>query len=142
MTKLTNSNINGIGAIQKNPDLFSAENCQFVECTPKNKCFYDKCMWVRNRVFQEEQGFDIAEELENEDDCAHFLMVVDGLEAATGRYRLMEDGYKLERIAVIPIMRGQGVGSLLVSHLIKSIMKHRTERQGTEKIVGHAQVQA
>lgn len=76
---------------------------------------------IRKEVFVLEQKVDEKEEYEFEDESIHFIAIVDGQYAGTARWRLTEKGVKLERFAVRKEFRSSGVGSQLVSTVIKDI---------------------
>ena len=79
-----------------------------------------KVMVVRGIVFVEEQQVDWEGEFDEfEQDAVHFLGEVDGQPVAAGRLRVLEDGWgKLERIAVRPGWRGQGLAKQMVAALL------------------------
>jgi len=81
----------------------------------------EACFAIRLRVFVEEQQVPADEEMDEFDAswtaCRHFLALVDGQPAATGRYRAYRESpptVKLQRIAVLPEHRGTGIGRKLV----------------------------
>jgi predicted GNAT family N-acyltransferase len=77
---------------------------------------------IRQKVFVEEQQVDPQLEYDEfEKDSRHFLATVDHLPAGTARWRKTEDGIKLERFAVFPEFRNQGVGSALLIHVLKDV---------------------
>ena len=90
---------------------------------------WEKCLKIRTTVFREEQKVPAEFELNHEDVASHFLVELDGAYVGTGRFRLTEDGYKCERIAILVEYRGKGVGSFLCKNLIESIQKTR-ENEG------------
>ena len=67
---------------------------------------------VRRRVFVEEQGVSEAEEMDGKDDEAtHFVLTDDGTPVATARLRWPDETtVKIERVAVLPAHRGEGLG--------------------------------
>ncbi|MBX0285139.1 GNAT family N-acetyltransferase [Halomicroarcula sp. F28] len=68
---------------------------------------------VRRRVFIEEQGVDEALEMDGRDDAATHVVLTDGSDpVATARFRFADPSTaKIERLAVLPDSRGQGLGS-------------------------------
>lgn len=96
-----------------------------------------KVMVVRGIVFIEEQGVDWEGEIDRyEDESLHVLGEVDGQPVATGRLRVLPDGWhKLERIAVRPAWRGRGLAKGMVEFLLAEAAK-----QGARRLKMHAQV--
>lgn len=77
---------------------------------------------VRRRVFIEEQGVDAALEQDDHDASSeHVIALADERVVGAARYRRTERGVKLERVAVLPALRGQRVGSALVLHVIAQL---------------------
>ena len=122
--------------------MINTDNYEFIETNCQDKEIYPRCLHIREVVFQGEQRVPKEIEYSGEEGCVHYLLKVDGKDAATSRFRLKKDEYKLERIAVLKEFRGKGVGKLLIDCFIKSIAKHRDNRKGTEKIMTHAQIAA
>ncbi len=92
---------------------------------------------LRRRVFIEEQGVPEADELDGRDgECTHFL-ARDVRGAAVGCARLRPYGGKLkvERVAVLPELRGSGLGRALMDAVEE---RARTLRRGS--LFLHAQV--
>lgn len=96
-----------------------------------------KVMVVRGIVFIEEQGVDWAGEIDEfEDESVHVLGEVDGEPVASGRLRILPDGWaKLERIAVRPRWRGRGIARRIVAFLLDEAV-----RRGARRFKLHAQV--
>lgn len=80
-----------------------------------------KAFTVRRVVFVEEQNCPPELEWENEDVSIHFLALVDGIPAGASRWRKTENGYKLERFAVLKEFRGIGVGQELVKAVLADL---------------------
>lgn len=95
-----------------------------------------KVMVVRGIVFLEEQQVDWAGEFDQyERTSVHVLGDVDGQPAAAGRLRLLPEGWaKIERIAVRPRWRGQGLGRAMVIFLLEE-----ARRRGVRRFRLHAQ---
>lgn len=75
---------------------------------------------IRTKVFVVEQKCLPSEEFDELDALArHFLVLVDGKPAATGRFRKTEKGVKIERIATLAEFRGQGLASKVIQHMIE-----------------------
>lgn len=94
---------------------------------------------IRTRVFIEEQQCPPALEWDAHDATArHLVGLVDGVPAATARWRVVEhDGRaaaKLERFAVLPEHRGRGYGRALVQYALDE-----AAAAGHTRFVLHAQ---
>jgi len=96
-----------------------------------------KVMVVRGIVFIEEQGVSWEGEIDQyEDSTVHVLGEVDGQPVAAGRLRFLDDGRcKLERIAVRPAWRGQGIARAMVLFLLEEAVG-----RGYNDFLLHAQV--
>jgi predicted GNAT family N-acyltransferase len=68
-------------------------------------------------------GQNCAEEIEweYEDESIHFLALYDGVPAGTARWRKTDNGYKLERFAVLEEFRNEGVASALLQTVIADL---------------------
>jgi len=92
---------------------------------------------VRRVVFVEEQG--ISEELDFDglDRQAVHLVVKDGERViGTARVRFLDDKQaKIERMAILKPFRRQGIGSRMISFLIKEL-----ETRHVEQVVVYAQI--
>lgn len=91
---------------------------------------------VRRDVFVEEQG--VPEDLEGEGDDAadHFVAYDDGDAVGAARLRPVGDATaKMERVAVLPDRRGEGIGEQLVS-----AVEATARFQNVETVVLHAQL--
>lgn len=78
---------------------------------------------IRYQVFQLEQG--VAPELEfdgKDAESTHLLAYSDGVPIGTLRLRYLDNQtVKLERLAVLPDARGQGIGKQLVVHALEHL---------------------
>ncbi|WP_345101040.1 GNAT family N-acetyltransferase [Mucilaginibacter panaciglaebae] len=81
----------------------------------------DKVFAIRREVFVGEQNCPPELEWEHEDESTHFLATVDGEPAGASRWRKTENGYKLERFAVLQQFRGQGVAQELVRAVLADL---------------------
>lgn len=91
---------------------------------------------IRKTVFQEEQGVDPALEFDGKDDiCEHLIAVLDEQAVGTTRIRYLDNHtVKIERLAVLSIARGQGIGQKMMETALKIVAnKNITE------VVVHAQ---
>jgi predicted GNAT family N-acyltransferase len=73
---------------------------------------------IRHEVFVVEQHCPPELEYEHEDVSHHFLATVDGEPAGVCRWRKTENGYKLERFAVLKAFRGFGLGAEMVKGVL------------------------
>jgi predicted GNAT family N-acyltransferase len=60
-------------------------------------------------------------ECENEDVSTHFLALSDHYPCGACRWRKTDNGYKLERFAVLKEFRGRGVGRALVATVLNDL---------------------
>ncbi|MDF3078510.1 MAG: family N-acetyltransferase [Sphingobacteriaceae bacterium] len=81
----------------------------------------EKVFEIRRVVFVGEQNCPPELEWENEDVSTHFLATVNGKPAGASRWRKTENGYKLERFAVLREYRGIGVGQTLVKTVLADL---------------------
>ncbi len=81
----------------------------------------EKVFAIRREVFVGEQNCPPELEWEHEDESTHFLATVDGVPAGASRWRKTDNGYKLERFAVLKQFRGQGVAQELVSTVLADL---------------------
>jgi predicted GNAT family N-acyltransferase/DNA-binding MarR family transcriptional regulator len=90
---------------------------------------------IRRQVFVEEQN--VSQERESMDDAEaiHYLATVNGLPAGAARYRIMEKGAKIERIAVLNSYRGKKVGEAILNKIVEDL-------HDQNKIYLYAQVNA
>lgn len=76
---------------------------------------------IRREVFVGEQNCPPELEWEHEDESIHFLATVNGVPAGASRWRKTDNGYKLERFAVLKQFRGQGVAQELVRTVLADL---------------------
>jgi predicted GNAT family N-acyltransferase len=81
----------------------------------------EKAFAVRKEVFVTGQNVPIALEMENNDVSTHFLATFDGEPAGAARWRKTENGYKLERFAVLDEYRGLGVAQAMVKAVLNDL---------------------
>lgn len=92
---------------------------------------------IRREVFVVEQAVPEEEEYdEYEAESHHYLARVNGLPAATARWRFTEHGIKLERFAVRAPYRKAGVGSAVLQRVLSDLPRD------AEFVYLHAQVPA
>ncbi|MDP9080573.1 MAG: GNAT family N-acetyltransferase [Bacteroidota bacterium] len=80
-----------------------------------------KVFAIRYEVFVGEQHCPPELELEFNDVSTHFLATVGAEPAGACRWRKTDNGYKLERFAVLPKFRGIGVGQVLVKAVLDDL---------------------
>ncbi|MHB8207876.1 GNAT family N-acetyltransferase [Mucilaginibacter sp.] len=76
---------------------------------------------IRYEVFVNGQNCPAELEHANEEESIHFLATVDGVPAGACRWRKTENGYKLERFAVLKEFRGIGVGQQMVKTVLADL---------------------
>lgn len=101
---------------------------------------YQDCMvminQIRTKVFQDEQGVSAELEFDGLDPSAtHFLAYINGQAIATARIRELDaDTFKIERLAVLPDYRKQGIGKQLMISALSTIAQ-----RGKFLVIVHAQ---
>ena len=91
---------------------------------------------IRYEVFVLGQNCPADLERANEEESTHFLAKVDGIPAGACRWRKTENGYKLERFAVLADFRGIGVGQQMVKTVLDDLPAD------APYVYLHAQIQA
>lgn len=92
-----------------------------------NKEELKSALKIREEVFVIEQEVDPAAEYDQfEGISTHFLATLDGKPVGTARWRLTQNGVKLERFAVLKEARSQGVGNALVAAVLSDIETNDT----------------
>lgn len=81
----------------------------------------EKVFAIRREVFVIEQSCPPELEWEHEEESHHFLATVDGEPAGAARWRKTDNGYKLERFAVLQPHRGLGVAHMLVRTVLADL---------------------
>ena len=93
---------------------------------------------IRRKVFVEEQGVPLADELDKyETSAEHILVYYKDKPVGTGRLRIIDDVGKLERICVLADYRKSGLGKIIVHKLEELAYK-----KGILKLKLHGQTQA
>ncbi len=83
---------------------------------------FTEAMKIRNTVFVKEQN--VPEELEYDgldEEAKHFLLYFNDKPIATSRLRTTDQGYKLERFAVLEEYRRKHFGNKLLDYIVKSV---------------------
>ncbi len=91
---------------------------------------------IRKSVFQEEQGVDPALEFDGKDETSqHLIAYLDDKAVGTTRIRYLDDKTaKIERLAVLSTVRGQGIGKKIMENALQVITS-----QNIREVVIHAQ---
>lgn len=91
---------------------------------------------IRQAVFQEEQGVDRALDFDGLDETAEQMVAyLDEQPVGTARMRyLNEKTVKIERLAVLPIARGQGIGKKITEKALEVAIQNNIS-----EVVIHAQ---
>ena len=77
---------------------------------------------IRQKVFVEEQNVDPELEYdEHENQALHYLLYVEGIPAATARWRDTDKGIKLERFATLTSYRNKGLGAILLQDILEDV---------------------
>jgi predicted GNAT family N-acyltransferase len=97
----------------------------------------EEALAIRRQVFVVEQGCPEEEEYEHDEISLHYLAKVDEVPAGTARWRVTENGVKLERFAVQKEFRKRGVASALLETILDELLL-----QQQKKIYLHAQLPA
>lgn len=85
---------------------------------------YKKALEIRKQAFVVELNIPLEIEVDQyENSAEHFITLVDGEYAATGRMRVKDQYIKFERIATHKDFRGKGVGK----HLMQTMLQHALE---------------
>lgn len=86
-----------------------------------NKEELEKVFAIRKTVFVEEQNCPPELEWEHEEESVHFLALMDNQPCGACRWRKTENGYKLERFAVLKEFRGKRIGQALVAAALSDL---------------------
>ncbi|OMQ10537.1 GNAT family N-acetyltransferase [[Flexibacter] sp. ATCC 35103] len=90
---------------------------------------------IRKQVFVEEQNVSPERESMDDEDAIHYVAIVNGEPAGAARYRKMEKGAKIERIAVLNSFRGKRIGEAILLKILDDL-------KNEEKVYLYAQVNA
>jgi predicted GNAT family N-acyltransferase len=102
----------------------------------------DAAFTIREKVFVGEQNVPADAEYDQYDRAGttrHYLARVEGQPAGAARWRPTNHGVKLERFAVLPEFRNQGVGEALVHRVLADV---RAEAPDAAQVYMHAQLRA
>jgi len=107
---------------------------EIIRFTFKETSFVEKAFEIRRVVFVIEQNCPPELEYENEEICQHYLAFYNNMPVATARFRITENGLKLERFAVLKEYRKLGIALALVNRLLQDV------KAFNKQIYLHAQV--
>lgn len=100
---------------------------------------YQLALAIRNEVFVIEQHVPADIEVDQfEENSEHFLAILNGEAAGTGRLRIKDNYIKFERIASLKKFRGHGVGR----HLMETMLQYAQENHTDLIPYMHSQVEA
>jgi predicted GNAT family N-acyltransferase len=90
-----------------------------------NNIMYNQCLEIRKRVFVEEQNVPMDREVDEFEDTATHILLIDDEPIGTVRYRpASEDMIKVERMAVLPEARGRKLGFKLMEFVHDHAREH------------------
>ncbi|MCJ8279300.1 MAG: GNAT family N-acetyltransferase [Rivularia sp. ALOHA_DT_140] len=80
---------------------------------------------IRKQVFQQEQGVDIKLDFDGQDEnCQQLIAYLDKVAVGTARIRYLDNNTaKIERLAVLPSGRGQGIAKKIMESALELISK-------------------
>lgn len=94
---------------------------------------------IREKVFVQEQHVPADAEYDQyESNATHYLAFIDAVPCGTARWRVTDNGVKLERFAVLKEFRNQQVGY----HILQQVMQDVKAFHPDKKMYLHAQVAA
>lgn len=83
------------------------------------------CLAIRRQVFVEGQNVPIHEEVDGLDsNSEHYLLFLNQLPVGTARVRHSDDFAKIERVAILDVYQGQGLGHVLMNFIINDIKQN------------------
>lgn len=107
----------------------------------KNKKDQKKAQEIRHEVFVIGQNVPAELEIDEfERDAIHYLAFLNNNPVGAARWRITNEGVKLERFAVLIEFRGRGIGSAMVEKILSDIK--RDPEAGDREIYLHAQIDA
>ena len=83
---------------------------------------YRQAIEIRRKVFIDGQNVDPVLEIENEENCTHYLIFLDNQPIGAARWRKTEKGIKLERFAILSEYRNLGYGSVILEKVMEDIL--------------------
>ncbi len=90
----------------------------------ETKLEYAHSIQIRFVVFVNEQNVPVDREVDTfEDECKHYIAYIDNEPAGCVRWRDADGLAKIERLAVMKIARGCGLGKLIMDFVMDDILK-------------------
>lgn len=90
---------------------------------------------IRTKVFVEEQNVDHRLEYDrHEKESNHYLAYFDSYPCGAARWRVTENGIKLERFAVLGAYRSKGIGLALLNEILSEVIP------ANQRIYLHSQI--
>ena len=91
---------------------------------------------IRHLVFQEEQGVALSLDFDGQDETSEQIIAyLDNQPVGTARIRYLDSKTaKIERLAVLSIARGQGIGKKIMEHALAVVAE-----KNIQEVVIHAQ---
>ena len=106
-------------------------------CNFSNSALCEAIFKIRSLVFVVEQQVSREEEFDVfESSSIHYLGSIKEIPAGTARWRITQNGIKLERFAVLPEYRNMGVAAAILNKVVNDVNPLAT------RIYLHAQVTA
>ena len=106
-----------------------------------NKKDQKKAQEIRHEVFVIGQNVPADLEVDQyENEAIHYLAFLNNNPVGAARWRITDQGVKLERFAVLNEFRGRGIGSAMVKKILSDIK--RDPVAGDKEIYLHAQLDA
>lgn len=85
------------------------------------------CLDIRKLVFVEGQNVPLHEELDGKDkNSDHYLLSFNEKPIGTARVRYIKDTAKIERVAILPEYRGQGLGKHMMQTILIDLIQNKT----------------
>lgn len=85
-----------------------------------------KAFAIRDTVFVHGQHVPARLEHEDDDIAHHFLATVGDIPVGAARWRKTEQGYKLERFAVLEEYRGKGIAAAMIKTVLADLPEDAT----------------
>lgn len=93
-----------------------------------SKTLLKQAVELRLNVFSDEQGLDKDIVFDGNDyNAIHYLVLVDNINAASVRWREIDNGLKIEHLAVLKKFRDIGIGFLLMKNVINELKVSKSD---------------